>query len=358
MKTTHQALVPRSPLWRRATAGAALLAGLLAAQPGHAAAVIGAQLYSTGGDVTVEVQPATAGYVSELHLFSPSPARFIALNTEVGTTVNLGSFPAGTELIFGIYVRDTGDTFLMGPATRNADGLAHAGVDFQGPGLAIVGFEDLLGGGDLDYDDNVFKFTGGIAPLVCPSDIVTGNGLGQCSAVVNYTATAPDGATLVCTPASGSTFPVGTTTVTCTATYLSGLIANCSFTITVEDREAPLALCAPGVNPSGKKVPTAGKNPRSGENPDGFYQVGAADNCDSSPQIYIKDSASSFIAGPFHAGDNVKITQAPGAKPSQKPMAGAVLAHIKLKGDALLYAVDASGNISTPLVCHVPPLRK
>ena len=56
-------------------------------------------------------------------------------------------------------------------------------------------------------------------------------------AVVTYTATANDdrdGAlTPTCTPASGSTFPVGTTTVTCTATDAAGNTGTGSFTVTV-----------------------------------------------------------------------------------------------------------------------------
>src|SRR5262249_26966194 len=43
------------------------------------------------------------------------------------------------------------------------------------------------------------------------------------------------GATVVCTPASGSVFPVGTTTVNCVATDPSGNTASCSFTVTVYD---------------------------------------------------------------------------------------------------------------------------
>src|SRR5688572_3236389 len=100
-----------------------IAAGSMAIGSANAAAVIGAQLYSTGGDVIVEVLPATAGYVSELHLFSPRPDRFITLNTDVGTITNLGSFHAGTELIFVIYVRDTSNTFYMGPTNRNPDAV-------------------------------------------------------------------------------------------------------------------------------------------------------------------------------------------------------------------------------------------
>ena len=41
------------------------------------------------------------------------------------------------------------------------------------------------------------------------------------------------GVTAVCTPPSGSSFPAGTTTVTCTATDASGNTATCSFTVNV-----------------------------------------------------------------------------------------------------------------------------
>ncbi len=54
---------------------------------------------------------------------------------------------------------------------------------------------------------------------------------------VNYPApTASDncpGVSTNCSPASGSSFPLGTTTVTCTATDVANLTANCSFTVTV-----------------------------------------------------------------------------------------------------------------------------
>lgn len=252
--TAHRARPPKPSIF---AAWAVMLGLLLVATSSlRAAAVIGGQLFATGGDVTVEVLPATAGFVSELRLYSPGPERLIALNTDVGTIVNLGSFTAGEELIFGIYVRDTGDTFKMGPASRNTDNLEHAGVNSTGLGEAIVGFEDLLDGGDRDYDDNVFKFTGGIAPLACPADIVVPADPGSCPsdggqqqgtsgfapppslpgvpfAVVNFTVPTVPGATVTCFPPSGTQFPVGTNIVTCTATYTRGDVVTCSFTIVV-----------------------------------------------------------------------------------------------------------------------------
>lgn len=78
-------------------------------------------------------------------------------------------------------------------------------------------------------------------PMIsCPSDRdVIALTPGSTTAVVNY----PDpvvvdncpGVTVVCVPASGSAFPLGATTVTCTATDSGGATASCSFTVTVWD---------------------------------------------------------------------------------------------------------------------------
>ena len=87
--------------------------------------------------------------------------------------------------------------------------------------------------------------------LTCPSNISQSTDSGLCSAVVNFTTpTANDncpGATVVCSPATGSTFPTGTTTVTCTATDAAGNTASCSFTVTVDDTESPSITCPENV---------------------------------------------------------------------------------------------------------------
>lgn len=168
-------LVPMMLNIRARIAALAAALSLCMAVPATAAPVIGAQLFWSGGDVKITVLPATAGFISELTLFSASPDIFIALNTDVGAVVTLSAatldaaHDVGDELVFGIFVTDTSDTFLMGPGSRNADGLEHAAVDALGGGVFIVGFEDLFGGGDLDYDDNVFRFEGGISVTPNPT---------------------------------------------------------------------------------------------------------------------------------------------------------------------------------------------
>jgi hypothetical protein len=142
-----------------AVAGAPVLAA-----PASAQGVIGGRLLATGGTVDIVVQPSTATFTSRLFLLRPDGTRNnIGLNTEVGKHVTVGPFPTGQELVFGITVLTDGPTFLIGPASRNPDGIAHANVTETGVRTFLVGFEDVFGGGDLDYDDNVFQFTGHLA---------------------------------------------------------------------------------------------------------------------------------------------------------------------------------------------------
>lgn len=130
---------------------------------------LGDQLYSTGGEITVEVRPATAGLVSELRLYNADGTFTpLATNREVGRVVTLPARPRDEELVFGIHIASLNRTFKIGPADRNPDGLVHARVQTTGVRQFDVGFEDLLNGGDRDYDDNVFRFTGGLAPNRLP----------------------------------------------------------------------------------------------------------------------------------------------------------------------------------------------
>ena len=79
--------------------------------------------------------------------------------------------------------------------------------------------------------------------ITCPANITLPNAPGQCGAVATYSVTATDNCgspTLTIQPASGSFFPVGTTTVNAKATDASGNTATCSFTVTVNDVEPPV----------------------------------------------------------------------------------------------------------------------
>jgi hypothetical protein len=76
-----------------------------------------------------------------------------------------------------------------------------------------------------------------IAPIIVTSGNVTAVATSAAGAVVTFTASALDGVdgarSVRCTPASGSTFPVGNTTVTCTAADAQGNSRTSRLTVAV-----------------------------------------------------------------------------------------------------------------------------
>lgn len=171
---------------RLVQATSVLLLGFFAlARPAAAVPILGGQLFYTGGNVTVEILAPTAAFISNLYLYDdPSNPAVLSLgqNTDVGATTMFDpsayGFALNQELIFGIDVTDTMETYFMGPGTRNPDGEIHAGVDDLGMGTFDVGFEDLFGGGDRDYNDSRFLFTGGLSTSVAEPGTLALLGLG------------------------------------------------------------------------------------------------------------------------------------------------------------------------------------
>lgn len=178
----------------RVLAIAAGTSALLAATSGSAWAACpdsgqGGVLIYLGGNVTVVEEVASAGFTSRLGLYSaPLPASLVDLSsvTPAATafimynwnrnqsilgqafpytvTFDPSSFgipPGPVDL--GIFVQNTVQTYFMGSGAVNPDGIAHAKVTDLGGGTFRVGFEDLFGGGDCDFNDNQFRFSGGIS---------------------------------------------------------------------------------------------------------------------------------------------------------------------------------------------------
>src|SRR6185436_20152817 len=81
--------------------------------------------------------------------------------------------------------------------------------------------------------------------LTCPANITATNTQDQCGAIVNFPAPTFTGncGVVSASPASGSFFPVGTTTVVVTGQRLDGTSTTCSFTVTVNDTQAPVVTC-------------------------------------------------------------------------------------------------------------------
>ena len=97
--------------------------------------MFGGQLYYAGGDVTVDVLFKDTVYGQTLQLWSGSNAFDVADGSKTGTRVTLTEeqlagmgIGMGDELRFGIHVLNTQQSFLLGPGSRNADGIDHAYV--------------------------------------------------------------------------------------------------------------------------------------------------------------------------------------------------------------------------------------
>ncbi len=76
-----------------------------------------------------------------------------------GDFVDLGTFKAGTSLDFFLIANGAigGEEFYSTTTSLNTDGIVHAiSLAENGSAYLVIGFEDLNGGGDRDYNDLVF----------------------------------------------------------------------------------------------------------------------------------------------------------------------------------------------------------
>lgn len=151
---------------RKLVAAATLAAPLSAmAFPIAAPGTEGLAVLAGGGIVTATYEGNSASYSNDLYLYTDDGIAgndiFIFNNhgSAVGSTVNLGAFAGGVELIFRLHVNNTGEDFFTGAASRNPDTMFHARVQENwAPNTTLVSFEDLRGG-PFDFNDLSFSFT-------------------------------------------------------------------------------------------------------------------------------------------------------------------------------------------------------
>ncbi len=157
----------------------ALMTSLAHAFPIAAAGTEGFKVFvGTTGDIIAKYEGNSAAYSNDLYLdlgaFGPTGEDVFIFNNHgsaVGSTVNLGSFAIGTELIFRLHVRNTGYDYYTGPAARNPDGDAHARVQSEWmTGTTLVSFEDLYNG-PFVYNDLSFSFTNTVGGTVPPPSV-------------------------------------------------------------------------------------------------------------------------------------------------------------------------------------------
>jgi hypothetical protein len=166
------------------------------------------------------------------------------------------------------------DAGVAAGASFDQRGLART---FDDPGVANAATSDGTDIGAFELQP--------LCSLTCPGDVSVSNDTDQCGAVVTYTA--PSGAgcgTVSCGPASGSFFPVGDTTVTCT----SSVGPTCSFKVTVNDTQNPTIVCPANI--------TVDASPGACSASVSFT-VMASDNCSAPTVVSSPASGSVFPLG-------------------------------------------------------------
>lgn len=201
----------------------------------------------------------------DMYLISPAGA-ILELSTDNGSsgdnfTNTVFSDGAATNITSGT-APFTGTFRPEGTLTVNTCGLTVTPtvVNLLGMGITAGTWQLLIlddAGGDTGTMLG-WSLTFGIAgapTVTCPGNITTNSTSGLCGAVVNYTVTSTGSPAPTITysltgattrtgsgTGSGGIFNVGVTTVTVTASNGSGTV-NCSFTITVNDVQAPTITC-------------------------------------------------------------------------------------------------------------------
>jgi hypothetical protein len=207
---------------------------------------------SACGVARTQAAPIAGTFTFDKYTFTNSAAatKCITVNLRVveqaASNYMVGAFSVfvPTNLTSG-WLGDPGLSSGIPPALSSFSVNIAAGASFD-----VVVFNTNTTGNGNPYELTVFGFDGCVVPacgLTCPANITVSNAANQCGATVTFPAPATTGlcSTVTCVPASGSFFPKGTTTVTCTGTSPGNPNATCSFTVTVNDTQPPAITCPP-----------------------------------------------------------------------------------------------------------------
>ncbi len=191
-------------------------------------------LISPGGLVSIDLTSDNGG-ASDNYGTSCSPdGSRTTFDDSAGTDITAGAAPfVGTfrpeqalAAFNGLTAAQVNGTWTL---RINDDFTTDSGT-FMCVSLFLAPLTCTDGGGQCDGEGCVLDIT-------CPADTIgvttTGASSGTvtyCPPIVGGTCSMPN---VVCTPPSGSSFPLGTTTVTCTASAAGAEDVSCSFTVTL-----------------------------------------------------------------------------------------------------------------------------
>jgi len=183
---------------------------------------------------SVELTDAVPSGLSYLSSSQDSGPTFTQTATDPITTWQIAALPPGGSASFTV-------TYTVGAA---------AGATVSNTAVVTNTTDETHNEDNTSVTFDVVG-NGGQAPacsLDCPNDIVTTATTHGSGGGANVTFAAPEAVgscgTVTTNPASGSFFPIGTTTVTSTSSTGGGV---CSFTVTVVDSAAPTITCPAGI---------------------------------------------------------------------------------------------------------------
>ncbi len=122
-----------------------------------------------------------------------------------------------------------------------------------------------------------------------------------------------------------------------------------TITVTVVDREPPHVKCKLVELPycCRNKIPVGN-----------YFVLNAWDNSGDSVGVFVGDSKSDAVFGPYPSGTSVQFVQNSKATPGATPGTGLVKVVITLKGAPVIVGKDATGNKATAFCpCAPPPYR-
>lgn len=153
--------------------------------------------------------------------------------------------PAGANVTFSVSAVDAVNGDVPVVCSRHSNSLFAIGTTTVTCSASDTRGNTASGAFNVTVNEVVTDTT---APVLSLPQPITVAASGPGGAQVTYSATATDdvdGPVAVnCTPASGSNFTIGTTTVTCRATDAAGNLATGTFTVTVRDNEPPTVVSA------------------------------------------------------------------------------------------------------------------
>ncbi|MBV9210488.1 MAG: HYR domain-containing protein, partial [Acidobacteria bacterium] len=150
-------------------------------------------------------------------------------------TCTLGNLASGDSATF-TFIYQVSGAAQVGSSIENTATVSSQTVDIEPANNSATTHAGVTG------------TTGGNQCVIdCPADIIVPHDAGQASAIVNFPSPTTSGSncgSVSCSRASGSSFPVGTTTVVCSPETGD----ECSFAVTVEDNVNPTISCPSDIN--------------------------------------------------------------------------------------------------------------